>query len=356
MTRAAIARFDQSALTHNLGIIRKTAPNSKVMAVIKANAYGHGIVETAQALNGVDAYAVAHLEEAVALRNAGVQKDILLLQGLLNEDELSAAVKHRLTTCVHDTAQLDLLESNTNSALDCWLKIDTGMHRLGIRLQELPTFLSRLAALKHIGVSTIMSHFANANVVEDEINDLQIKRFKQLALPTGVQRSLANSAAIFSRAESHFDWVRPGISLYGISPFSDRSAQDLGLKPFMSFESQVITIKQVKQGESVGYGALWCAEQDTYIAVIRAGYGDGYPRHAQNGTPVWINNKIFPLAGRVSMDMISVDLGPTPSVKIGDTAQLWGDKNPIEQVAAMSNTIPYELTCKITQRVTRHYV
>jgi len=366
MTSAAVAYIDQQALNHNLEIIKAQAAKQRIMAVIKADAYGHGLIEVAKSLQKADAFAVAHIEEAVALREAGISQSIFLLQGFANTKELETASTFGLISCLHDTFQLDLLESNPEYPVEVWIKIDTGMGRLGFierssrKVSAVAEIVQRLGNSQHVRLTGSMSHFAQADLPDADQttgkNTEQLRRYQQISLPDTLTRSMANTAAIFTQEDSHFDWIRPGISLYGVSPFHDKTGAELGLKPVMRLVSEVIAIKPVKKNETVGYGGRWTAPNDTHIAVIGAGYGDGYPRHAEDSTPILINDHVYPLAGRVSMDMITVDIGPTPAVKIGDKAQLWGAGNPLETVARHAATIPYELSCRMTSRVKRVYV
>ncbi|MDH5228919.1 MAG: alanine racemase [Gammaproteobacteria bacterium] len=349
MTQAAEATIDLSALRHNLQVVKKHAPQAKIMAVIKANAYGHGMMSVAKALEQADAFAVAHIEEAIQLREKHKQKPIVLLHGFANESELKRASALSLQCVIHDERQLSLLQAFSQK-INLWLKLDTGMNRLGFSPN---TIMQAYGLLKEDHkVLGLFSHFANADQVDAKSNQQQLKLFHDTSLGPGLWRSMANSAAILTQAHSHYDWVRPGIMLYGASPFSDKSAQSLGLKPVMSLSSQVIAVKDLAKGQAVGYGSRWKAKENTRIAVIGLGYGDGYPRHAADGTPVVINGESFTLAGRVSMDMICVEIGSNASVNVGDSAILWGQGGPaINTVAQFAETIPYELSCRLTSRV-----
>ncbi len=358
MTRPVRACIDLSALQHNLSLAGQAAPASRVMAVIKANAYGHGAVPVARALKQADAFAVASIDEALLLREAGVQRPVLLLQGVFSKDELEAAANYDLQVAVHVPEQIDWLEqSRINAPLHVWLKVDTGMHRLGVPADYTATALDRLEKLieRRGGSIRLMSHLACADVPDDPANEAQLAVFQ--ALPArGYERSLANSAALLTRPDMCFDWVRPGIMLYGASPFEAGIEQPVNLKAAMSFESQLIAVQARKQGQAIGYGQTWTCPVDMLIGVVAAGYGDGYPRQAPVGMPVLVNDRIVPLVGRVSMDTLYVDLRNQPQATPGDSVQLWGSCLPAEAVAARAGTISYELFCNVNSRVPREYI
>ncbi len=350
--KRAVARIDLAALQHNLQRVRDYAPASKVMVAIKADGYGHGAYQIANALAGADALAVAHFEEAMQLRWAGEQRPIVLLGGILNSDELHGAVEHRLQAVVHDVEQLALIESlEPMLELEVWIKLDTGMHRLGFSLDKVPEVKARLDALENISVTGWMSHFACADDPGHALTDVQIERFNETVNNGNTVCSLANSAGIITRPESHLDWVRPGIMLYGSSPIMDGVAGDHDLQPVMTLESTLISVHEIKAGESIGYGQLWDCPEDMLVGVVGIGYGDGYPRHAPSGTPVRINGKQVETIGRVSMDMICVDLRTTPEARVGDVVELWGKNISVDEVARKAGTISYELFCRLTTRV-----
>ena len=352
MTRSAVANIDVAAVRHNLTVVRHLSPHSKVLAVIKANGYGHGIVRIARALSGADGFGVAHVEEALTLRAAGVDIPIVVLQGFSDPQELQTMVEHRLQTVVHLAEHVDMLESvSLASPLIVWLKINTGMHRLGFALEQAKAAWLRLRACRNVLDIRLMTHFANADVPADASTLQQIQDFEQVTHDLPGERSVANSAGVLLWPQSRLDWVRPGVMLYGISPVAGTSAAALGLRPAMTLTGRVIAVNAVQRGGRVGYGGDWVASVDTFIAVVGMGYGDGYPRHARNGTPVLVNGELRPLVGRVSMDMLCVDLGPTPSARAGDAAVAWGVGLPVETVAECASTIPYELVCKVTPRV-----
>lgn len=358
--KAATAYINTQALTHNVSQIRAQAPNSKVLAVVKANGYGHGLGHVAQSLPDVDGFGVARIEEALTLRADGVVKPILLLEGFYAPSDLPVLVTNNIHTVVHSFEQLEALEqAELESPVVVWLKIDTGMHRLGVRPEQLAGFTERLHACANVAKPLrYISHFGCADDLGSDVTHQQISTFTSLTQGCRGERSLAASAGILAWPDSHMEWIRPGIIMYGVSPFvePDRLAVAYDLKPVMTLTSSLIAVREVKKGESVGYGGIWTSERDTKVGVIAIGYGDGYPRTAPNGTPVLVNGRIVPMAGRVSMDMLTVDLGPDSADKVGDEAVLWGEGLPAEIVAEHIGTIAYELVTKLTSRVTMAYV
>ncbi len=359
MIRLLRALIDSAALRHNLGTIRAYAPGSKVMAVVKANAYGHGLLSTALALADADALAVARLEEAVALRSTGVRTPIVLLEGVFNAEQLGEAAHHRFELVVHDPLQLKLLEAHRGAErFVVWIKMDTGMNRLGFRPEAFAPALARLRAMSVPALELrAMTHLARADERSEPMTLEQVGRFESTLASaglTGADRlatSIGNSAGTLGHPRAHGDWVRPGLALYGVSPFADATGARHGLKPVMTLETTVLTVREVKRGETVGYAGTWRAERDSSIAILAAGYGDGLPRHLVNGTPVLIGGSRYPLVGRVSMDMIAVDVSGAPKVATGSKAIVWGEGLPVEDVAMHADTIPYELLCGVSQRV-----
>ncbi len=348
------AEVSAAALRHNVARIRQVAAGSRIMAVVKANAYGHGLVETARCLDDADAFGVARLPEALALRISGISKPVVLLEGVFEAAQLHDAAAQDLQIVVHCPEQLAQLESvpPPPRPLVVWLKIDTGMNRLGFRPGQVPSVLARLAALQpRIAGLRLMTHFASADEPDDEMTARQVAGFAQLTGQGAWQRSLCNSAGVFAHPEAHAEWVRPGLALYGVSPFADLLGSQLGLRPAMRLVSTVIALRDVLRGEGVGYGATWRAQRDTRVAIIAAGYGDGLPRSLPVGTPVLLGQQRAGVVGRVSMDMLAVDVGAVPSVRVGDEAVLWGEGLPVEEIAAHAGTIPYELLCGVSQRV-----
>jgi alanine racemase len=356
MTRIIRARVDATALRHNLRQIRAAAPGARVMAVVKANAYGHGLVPTALALPDADAFAVARLEEGLQLRGAGITQPVVLLEGVFSAEQLDEAARHQFELVVHDPSQVALLEARAGGAagMHCftlWLKIDTGMNRLGFRPEQFAQVYERLRALAVPAREIrLLTHLARADELDCDMTREQVARFRAL-LPAGIVTSIGNSAGTLGWAEARGDWVRPGLALYGVSPFPTRIGAELGLRPAMTLETTVITLRQVPRGETVGYGGTWRAERDSRIAILAAGYGDGLPRHLPTGTPVRLGAREAPLVGRVSMDMIAVDVTDLDGLAVGSKAEIWGANLPVERVAAHAGTIPYELICGVSQRV-----
>jgi len=350
------ALIDRSALRHNLNVVRATAPGSKVMAVIKANAYGHGLVPTAQSLLSADGFGVARLKEAIALREAGIGQTIVLLEGVFTHDDLSLAAAQQLDVVVHSLEQLAALTSwNGANRLSVWCKVDTGMNRLGFNAQQFLAAWQALKASPRVAQMRVMTHLADADETASTRTSTQIARFTRLTETLNVERSIGNSAGVLAWPEARVDWVRPGLMLYGMSPLEYRSADELALQPAMTLIAPLIAVRSIKAGEEVGYGGTWRATTETRVGIVAAGYGDGYPRHAKSGTPVLVRGKRVPLIGRVSMDMIAIDLADVPHVAVGDSVVLWGRGLPAEDVAQWADTIPYELVCAISQRVALRY-
>ena len=351
--RAARATVSSAALRHNLRRARELAPASRVMAVIKANAYGHGLVGTARALREADAFAVARMEEAVALREAALHNPVVLLEGVLDAQQLPLAAALGLELVVHSAEQLEMLESTTLSRpVQAWLKLDTGMNRLGVTPERVRDTLRRLERSDNVlpGVR-LMTHLACADERDEAVTAQQLARFDAAVSDLPGERSIANSAGLLWRSDAHAQWVRPGIMLYGVSPFADNTGEDLGLRPAMELLSTVIALRTVRRGERVGYGGVWTAREDARVAIAAIGYGDGYSRHLGSGAPVLVRGQRAPLAGRISMDMIAVDVTRVPGVRVGDEVTLWGGGLPVEALAQLAGTIPYELLCGVTQRV-----
>ena len=333
--------------------MRNFAPNSKVMAVIKANAYGHGIVTVARALAAADAFAVARIEEGVMLREAGVDARIVLLEGVQSPAELALAAEHALEPFVHQPEQVLMLEGwGGPHRFRAWLKVDSGMGRLGFRPAQVKAAAERLARCRAIEQpANLATHLAEAEVRGNAGTRAQIDGFTAATAGLAGERSIANSAGLVAWTDAQADWVRPGIMLYGISPFPDSTGADLGLKPVMTLETRVIALKSVAAGDRVGYGGTWTAKRAARIAIAAVGYGDGYPRGAANGAPVRVNGMAAEIAGRVSMDMLAIDVSDVLQVSVGDPVQLWGPAVPVERIAAAAGTIGYELTCRVSKRV-----
>jgi len=357
MTRAVEALINLRALSHNLQCVRENAPDSQLLAVIKANAYGHGLLRVAHALRDADAFAVASLDEALVLREAGVKHRIVLLEGVFDCDELLLASQQGLTIVVHHAMQLQMLETyQLVSPLDVWLKIDTGMHRLGFAPEQVQSCYQRLEQCKSVATPIcLLTHLANADDRQDDLTPRQVECFHDAVEGLNAEHSIANSAGILAWPQTHFNehssWVRPGIMLYGVSPFVDSLGEEHKLQAVMTLRSRLIAVSHRKAGETLGYGASWRCPIDMPVGVVAVGYGDGYPYHAPSGTPMLVNGQCAPLVGRVSMDMICVDLRGCDNAEIGSEVVLWGDGLPVEEVARAAGTIPYELLCGITARV-----
>ncbi len=366
MSFGARALIELGALRHNLQVIRDRAPGSKVMAVIKANAYGHGMLEVAGALSDADSLAVARLTEAQELRQAGIDSPIVSLEGVFDGEELDVAVNSDCEVVVHCVEQLGLLEQLDSARLTVWLKFDTGMNRLGFPVSDADALIERARKCRAIAKLCLMSHLANADDRQDDKTTKQLSRFESIAAGFDGDISIANSPGLFgwsdmakvggSLRRGGDVWIRPGVALYGISPFSETTGADLGLRPVMQLQSRLIAIKAIKAGEKVGYGGIWEAKVDSVIGIVAAGYGDGYSRFLPSGTPVLVNDRRVPLAGRVSMDMIAVDLGLDTADKFGDPVLLWGDGLPVEEIANHASTIPYQLVCGVLNREATTFV
>ncbi|MBA6232350.1 MULTISPECIES: alanine racemase [unclassified Colwellia] len=376
----ATAIINLSALKYNLAQLKSLAPRSKVLAVLKANAYGHGLERIAHALFSdqgmineygdssmtADAIAVARIDEALALRASGITQPIVLLEGFFNAKDLTILAENNLQTVIHNRQQLDaLLLAKLASPLKVWLKIDTGMHRLGINPEEFTHFYQQLLGSENVQENMVlMSHLGCADDKSSKATSEQISLFEKVTMGCDEERTLANSAGIFAWPMSHYQWIRPGLLLYGVSPLPlENTAKGISasalinkhkscdLQPVMTLKSSLIAIRELAAGESVGYGYAWKSEEKTIIGVVAIGYGDGYPRHAQNGTPVLVNGRRVPLVGRVSMDMITIDLGINSQEQVGDVVTLWGEQLSVAEIAKCATTIPYELLCNITRRV-----
>jgi alanine racemase len=346
------ALIDHAALRHNLKKVRELAPQSKVWAVIKANAYGHGLQRVAQTLQATDGFALARIDEALRLRKLGVDKPLLVLEGVFNVEDAQAAIEADCQLCVHHQHQVEVLEKIlSGGSTTVWLKLDTGMHRLGFRIDEAGSVIDRLRNCPMVGELNLMTHLANADDRSDPTTQGQLDALSAVPLGSFTAVSIANSAGLIGYPTSRRDWVRPGIMLYGVSPFLETTAQELDLRPVMTFTSQVIAINHYRKGDRIGYGGIFACPEDMRLAVVGVGYGDGYPRHATSGTPVLVRNRRLPLVGRVSMDMLTIDTRNLPDIRIGDTVTLWGEGLPVEEIASAAGTIGYELLCGITGRV-----
>lgn len=354
--RRVSAEVDAAALAHNLAVVRRHAPASGVFAIVKADAYGHDLAPAAQVLEraGADGFGVACVEEALVLREAGIRHRILVLEGPTTTAELIAARRARLELVVHADWQLRMLECEGIQGIGrLWVKFDTGMHRLGFSPARAAELRRRFDAL---GVDpALMSHLACADEPEREENAGQMDVFEGLRAIFPGPTTLANSAGVLLLPASHHDWVRPGLMLYGVSPRLERNAAEFGLLPAMTLKSRVLTVQSVAPGEGVGYGERWHAQRASRVAIVSIGYGDGYPWRAARGASALLRGRRVPLAGRVSMDMLGLDVTDMPEVIPGDEVVLWGKGLPVEEVARAADTIPYELICNVTRRVPRIY-
>lgn len=356
MARPLSATVSNSALQHNLAQVRRFAPQSKVMAMVKANAYGHGLVQAAQALKEAEALGVACVEEAVQLRQAGLTNEIVLIEGCFAAEELAIVQEHRLTQIIQSFDQIEAMRRYEPLSLKdkpltfpVWLKVNTGMNRLGFALTEFSDAYAALSQLSFVHLIGFMTQFSKADERDDPTTMKQLALFEDCVKDKPGARCCANSAGILGWPQSHADWVRPGIMLYGASPFQEEEGSAFNLKPTMQLQSHIIALQNVSKGDSVGYGGIWQSQRpSSRIAIVAIGYGDGYPRHAGSGTPVLVNNHPATIAGRVSMDMLAIDVSDIPEVKIGDPVTLWGDGLSIERVARAIGTIPNELYCRCT--------
>ncbi len=356
--RPLVATVDLAAIRHNYALAKRCAPGRRAFAVVKADAYGHGAAAVVAALRTeADGFAVCSVEEARVVREQAPEARLLLLEGCFDAEDCRAAMELGLDISVQGAEQAQrLLDCATTRPLNVWLKLDSGMHRLGFDAAELRLWAERLHAAPQVAELNLMSHFACADEHMHQLTECQLERCQGLQDIAFDQRSFANSAAVLTLAPAHMDWLRPGIMLYGASPFAERSATELGLQPAMTLTAEVIAMHEVPAGESVGYGATWVAQRPSRIGTVSCGYADGYPRHAPSGTSVVVRGQRVPLAGRVSMDMLAIDLTDVPGAALGDAVELWGAQMPVDQLAHACGTIGYELLTKVTQRVPRRYI
>ena len=357
--RPSKAIIDLAALQANLDFAAGLSPNAKNVAVIKANAYGHGMVEAALALQfRTEALAVATIDEALILRAAGVEGPLLVLQGASTVADVEEAAANSLWLMLHEPGQLELLQKAGGSdPVTVWLKIDTGMHRLGFSPGQAVTALESLTTLARVVQPPVLcTHLACADMLQSPVTQQQLSTFSAFAQGKGLPRSIANSAGIMHWPDSHAAWNRPGIMLYGCDPTGGFGDDQPGLTPVMTVVSEILAIRDLSAGESVGYGHRWTAQTPSRIGTISLGYGDGYPRHAPSGTPVLVNGRRVPLAGTVSMDMITVDLTGHEDVRVGDPVEAWGKNLPVNEVAKYAGTIGYELLAGMTSRLPRVFI
>lgn len=353
------------SLKHNLELLRSAQPDSKVLAAVKANAYGHGLASVSRTISdSVDALAVARMAEAARLRLAGIPAPVVLMGGVIDDDELGEAVELACDLVVHEIEQVDLLERLSGRRVSrVWLKVNTGMNRLGVRPKDVRRLVERLKSITGIGALGLMTHLANADNLDDKASLVQIEAFRAVTDGFDGDVSIANSAALLGwndrvRDAAYWNnrgdlWIRPGISLYGISPLRSHSAAQLGLRPVMQLESVLIAVHDVPAGEKIGYGGTWVAGHDTRVGVVAAGYGDGYPRSLPSGSPVLVGDRRVPVVGVISMDLTVVDLGIDATERPGERVVLWGERLPVEEVAGRAGTVPYTLVCGVIDRTGR---
>lgn len=351
MARPIQAQVDLQALKNNLNVVRRAAPESRVWSVIKANAYGHGLPRVWSALSDSDGLAMLNIEEAILVREDGWKGPILMLEGFFCADDLPLFSEYRLTTVVHNKLQIKALQNAYLPVpLDVYVKINSDMNRLGFHPDNVYSIWKKLRSLKNVGEMTLMSHFANADKASGITSSMA--RIDQASKGLDCPRSFSNSAAILWHPEAHYDWVRPGIILYGASPTGKwQDIANTGLKPVMTLRSEIIAVQTLKEGDTVGYGSRYRATEEQRIGIVAAGYADGYPRHANTGTPIWVDGVRTRTLGTVSMDMLAVDLDTVPHAVIGSPVELWGKEIKIDEVASAVGTIGYELMCALAPRV-----
>ncbi|OGT07308.1 MAG: alanine racemase [Gammaproteobacteria bacterium GWE2_37_16] len=362
MNHNVVADINLAALQHNLHVVKQLTPKGEIIAMVKGNAYGHGACEVAkklQAESEVALLAVSCLDEAMQLQSAGIAKKILIMMGFFDVEDLRLVDQYQFATVIHNSHQLAVLEKTPlQNLLDVWLKVDTGMHRLGFSLQEIPAAYERLLASGKVNAPIkMMTHFADADDATSNKTNEQMQYFNEAVsvFSAGIA-SVANSSAILNWSDFSVGFVRPGIVLYGVSPLATGSGLDFGLKPVMTLTSRLIAIHDLQKGDAVGYRSTWVCPEAMRIGIVAAGYGDGYALGVESGTPILVNGITCSVIGRIAMDMTSVDLRVCPMAKIGDPVVLWGRGLPIEIIARHANTIPYELLCRLTSRVRYDFV
>ncbi|MCL6269764.1 alanine racemase [Sansalvadorimonas sp. 2012CJ34-2] len=356
MSRPAKATINLSALRHNLSFARSLAGN-KVIGVIKADAYGHGAIPIAQVLQEeqIDCLAVACIEEAIVLREAGIKTPLLLLEGFYGSDELPLMEYYNLSAVIQQKEQIEILQKWSGKPFDIWLKLDTGMHRIGFLPEEYKPAYTQLRNCPNVNRIILMTHFACADESENDYTQQQIDIFRQTTKNFTEETCLCNSAGVMHWPQAHGDWIRPGLMMLGSSPFNGPHEHDHQLQPVMELTSQIFAIRKLNAGVPISYGATYVTDRPTTVGVVAMGYADGYPRHAPSGGPVLVNGQRTRVLGRISMDMMTVDLNPIPEAKIGDTVTLWGKGLPATEVAHHAGTISYELFCNL-KRVPIQYV
>jgi alanine racemase len=337
-------QLDEAALVHNFDQVKKLAPKSKILSMIKSNAYGHGMIWSAKILKNSDGFGVAVLSDAIKLRQAGIQQKIVLLRGVYNSEELDLIQKFNIDIVVHDMTQIKLIQEANPAHLNIWLKVNTGMNRLGFQSEEIENIYKILNKNNKYNI-ILITHFSSADELDNPLTQQQTQIFNNINL--NLERSLAHSAGILGWKESHADWVRPGLMLYGVSPFPNTTGLDFNLRPVMTWSSCLIAMRGQKAGDAIGYNGTYICPEDMMVGVVGVGYGLGYPRHAKKGTPILMNNVQAEIVGRVSMDMLNINLKNIKNPKIGDVITLWGKGLPIEKVAEHTATSAYELLCNV---------
>lgn len=357
MARAATATIHLDAIRHNYQLAKSLSPGKQALAIIKANAYGHSAIAVANALGDMaDGFGVACIEEALELRNAGVTLPILLLEGFFTSDELPVISQHSLWCAIHSLEQIDVLsQAKLEHPITVWLKMDSGMHRLGVHPEAYRLAFKKLTSLPQVKEVVLMSHFSSADEPDKAITSEQVALFDSIAGELDAIVSLANSAGTLAHSTARRDWQRPGIMLYGATPFATPQTITNQLKPAMTLSSEVIAIRDLQPGEAVGYSCTWIADKPSRIGTVAMGYADGYPRHAKSGTPVLVDGKPSRIIGRVSMDMLAIDLTDLPQAGIGSQVEFWGKNLLASEVATYCDTIPYTLFTGITRRVHKRY-
>ena len=356
--RQATVYIDSTALQYNLNRVKQLAPNAKIVSMVKANAYGHGVKDCLAALSATDAFGVACLEEALEIRALGFKQPITLIEGVFSADEMQSVIEQKLECVVHHQQQVDWLLAHKTAynaeKLKVWVKLNSGMNRLGFKVADI---IEVINTLKAEGFSCVLAmHFANADAEQHPLNEQQREQFLQVkAACDPILASCCNSAAIFKWPELNFDFVRPGIMLYGASPFADKNAHDLDLKPVMTFSAEIIALNTIQAGEAVGYGSHFIANQETELAIVSIGYGDGYPRAFPKQNYVAIDGQSVPVVGRVAMDMIAIDVTGLQAT-LGTKVELWGANRFVDEVAAANGTIGYELLCRLSNRPSRKQI
>ncbi|MCM0043766.1 MAG: alanine racemase [Burkholderiaceae bacterium] len=353
MPRPLVAITDLDAMRANLSRARAAMPGAKVWAVVKADAYGHGLLNAMRGLAFADGLSLVELDRAVQLREAGWRKPLMMMEGMFDPADLDTMAGLALQPVVHNDEQLAMLASFAGPALDVHLKINTGMNRLGFRPERLHEVFGRLRGMRAVRTIALLTHFANADNPQSAPSaELQWQRLREQCAGLDAEISLSNSAALLHQPAIRCDWVRPGVMLYGGSP-GGGTAASFGLRAAMTLQSRLISVQALQAGDSVGYGSVFTADRPMRIGIVACGYADGYPRHAPTGTPVLVDGVRTRLLGRVSMDMLAVDLTPAPGAAVGTPVVLWGDGLPIDEVAEAAGTISYELMCAIAPRVRR---